>query len=93
MDFGFSWDLTWRHAMAPRRHGPWEEPHRSQHRFFCPESMRLGFFVLFSVMPNLEVLDVVVNVPLLVHGLHPQVLLGLVHTLDVVIIPAQIIKF
>lgn len=53
--------------------------------------MRLGFFVLFSVMPNLEVLDVVVNVPLLVHGLHPQVLLGLVHTLDVVIIPAQII--
>ena len=43
------------------------------------------------MMPNLEVLDVVVNVPLLVHGLHSQVLLGLVHTLNVVIIPAQII--
>ena len=53
--------------------------------------MRLGFFVLFSVMPNLEVLDVVVNVPLLVHGLHPQVLLGLVHTLNVIIIPTQVI--
>ena len=35
----------------------------------------------------------VVNVPLLVHGLHPQVLLGLVHALNVVIIPTQIISY
>ena len=32
----------------------------------------------------------VVNVPLLEHGLHPQVLLGLVDALNVVIIPTQI---
>ena len=33
----------------------------------------------------------VVNVPLLEHGLHPQVLLGLVNALNVVIIPMQIL--
>ena len=38
---------------------------------------------------NLKVFKVIIHMPLLVHGLHPQILFGLVRALNVVIVPAS----
>ena len=38
---------------------------------------------------NLKVFKVIIHMPLLVHGLHPQILFGLVRALNVVIVPTQ----
>ena len=38
---------------------------------------------------NLKVFKVIIHMPLLVHGLHPQILFGLVRALNVIIVPTQ----
>ena len=38
---------------------------------------------------NLKVFKVIIHMPLLVHGLHSQILFGLVRALNVVIVPAS----